>query len=400
MKLSRILFLLALSGFSGLSATYSYADTPEFRFSGFSRVVLGTLDDKNASYEGYDNNISAGEGSLLGLQLDVDLSETFSLTSQLLAHSSENRNSGVEWLYLSYHPIPELNVKLGRQRAPFHLYSDTLDVGYAYPWINPPQQVYSGYLFDQFDGIDLTYEISAEDFNAEFEAYWGEFKDELSVSSVQKIDTEVTNMLGLVLTVKSQNFTFRASTVNTDFSVEIPEMKALADILYQLNYTLSADSLKTQGKVQINQLGMTYDNIDYFVKSEITQVTSPVIFVPDIISYYVSAGKTVDSFTYHFTYGRNNADFAEPVVEIRAGLDPQIDALSAGYKTIFDTFPNDVLTSYALGVRWDVKVGMALKAEVTHLRGVKGERSYFNIQDLEKFDYKANLIQVAWEWVF
>ena len=116
-------------------------------FSGFARLVGGYLDAGDVHYAGYNDSLSFGQHSLLALQTDVELTETLSFTTQLLAHASATRDSGVEWAYLSWRPSSDWNFKAGKMRTPFYLHSDTLDVGYTYPWIIPPQQVYAPYLF-------------------------------------------------------------------------------------------------------------------------------------------------------------------------------------------------------------------------------------------------------------
>ena len=122
------------------------------RFSGFARLVGGYLDEEKATYLDYDDSISFGEHSLFALQTDVDFSEQFSFTTQLLAHASHRRDSGVEWAYLTYRPTRNWQFKAGKLRTPFFMYSDTLDVGLAYPWIVPPQQVYLPYVFPSILG--------------------------------------------------------------------------------------------------------------------------------------------------------------------------------------------------------------------------------------------------------
>ena len=66
-------------------------------FSGFARLVGGYLDAEDVHYAGYDDSLSFGQHSLLALQTDVDLTETLSFTTQLLAHASAAGKSGVEW---------------------------------------------------------------------------------------------------------------------------------------------------------------------------------------------------------------------------------------------------------------------------------------------------------------
>ena len=72
--------------------------------SGFGRLVAGYLDDNNVSFEGYTNELTFSEQSLLALQADYHLTDTVTITTQLLAHSNNERESGLEWLYLSYEP--------------------------------------------------------------------------------------------------------------------------------------------------------------------------------------------------------------------------------------------------------------------------------------------------------
>ena len=120
-----------------------HAETEDkLQLSGFARVILGYLDDENAEYVGYDNSISANQQSLLGLQAEYLFNDELSVTGQVVGFTDDQRNSGLEWLYISYSPSNALQIKLGRQRIPFFNYSDSLDVGFAYPWLTLPQQFY------------------------------------------------------------------------------------------------------------------------------------------------------------------------------------------------------------------------------------------------------------------
>ena len=56
------------------------------QFSGFARLVGGYLDAGEVHYQGYNDTLSLGQHSLLALQTDVELTETLSFTTQLLAH--------------------------------------------------------------------------------------------------------------------------------------------------------------------------------------------------------------------------------------------------------------------------------------------------------------------------
>ena len=111
--LATILCSLAAPSFA------STALSERIEFSGFGRLIGGYLDEKSVEYDGYSDNLSFSQQSLFALQTDVTVTEKLSLSAQLLAHSSEKRESGIEWLYLSYEPTQNWRFKLGKLRTPF-----------------------------------------------------------------------------------------------------------------------------------------------------------------------------------------------------------------------------------------------------------------------------------------
>ncbi|GAB2690447.1 hypothetical protein GCM10027170_22800 [Aliiglaciecola aliphaticivorans] len=124
MKLSTLQISLFCSLiFLGISPSAISKDNEKLQFSGFARVVLGYFDDENAEYVGYDNSLSVDKQSLLGIQGDYLFSDELSFTGQVVGFTDEQRNSGLEWLYVTYAPSNAWQVKLGRQRIPFFNYS-------------------------------------------------------------------------------------------------------------------------------------------------------------------------------------------------------------------------------------------------------------------------------------
>lgn len=389
-------YLLALLNCCQLKAESS-AKTVDF--SGFSRVVAGVLGDKDVAYEGYSNNVSLSEKSLLAFQIDGHITDKWSVTTQLLAHSSTHRDSGIEWLYTSYQATDALQFKAGRLRAPFFNYSDFQDVGYAYPWISPPQQIYNGFLFDSYEGATGSYEIVEDKFSASVEAFWGRLQDDVTVGD-RTVEADVNQYRGIIFNFQYDNLKLRMSTHQANVNVELPEVSGLAEVLLHAGYPSMAKTLDTKGGVKAYQLSLNYDSLDYFIKSEFVQILSPILVFPQTNSYYVSAGYIVYPFTLHATFASSHVRYDKQISVIPIGLDPQLDALSAAYDLLYDNLPRDDLDSISLGLRWDFKAGMALKADITHLMGEKNKRSFFTIKDPATFDSKANLFQVAWEWVF
>ena len=373
------------------------------RFSGFARLVGGYLDDGDAIYQGYDNAISFGQHSLFALQTDVELTETLSLTTQLLAHASAARKSGLEWAYLSWRPSNSWNFKAGKMRTPFYLHSDTLDVGYTYPWIIPPQQVYTPYLFPDFTGLSAAYQFNIGAFDIETEAYWGNFDDSVSVQDETSGNVKADNLRGLILEVQRGNLRLRASWHHAVGEIRTPRLVRLVNQLRRTGFNRSANSLNTKTGVTYMQAGVSYEALDYFLKAEWTRLRKGDAFaVPAYDGYYLSGGYTFYPFnlpiTAHATYARHDDKRQDrPVDEIPAGM-----ILRSVYNKVFNSrlIGDDSLQSLSVGLRWDVNPAVALKAEWVHLDGERGKRSFFTVDPRADFDRKANLFLLGLEWVF
>ena len=402
--------LLPKDLFSGDSLFSRLSD--RVHFSGFARLVGGYLDVENVHNQGYNDSLSFGQHSLLALQTDVELTETLSFTTQLLAHASATRDSGVEWAYLSWRPSSNWNFKAGKMRTPFYLHSNTLDVGYTYPWIMPPQQVYTPYLFPDFTGLSAAYQFSIGDFDIETEAYWGNFEGAVTFQDEDPVNVKVDNIRGLILDMYRGNLRLRASYQRAAVDMKLPALDRVAGLFRRLGFRKSADSLNTTGDVSFMQAGISYETLDYFLKAEWTRMSADVstmFTIQPYDGYYLSGGYTFYPFNLPITAHATFANFTttgipRPVNEIPTGpfLPPLVNALQSYYTRIFDSRPeiSDDLDSLNIGLRWDVNPSVALKAEWVHLRGERGKRSLFTFDRTADFDRKANLFLLALEWVF
>ena len=377
------------------------------RFSGFARLVGGYLDDRDANYQGYDNAISFGQHSLFALQTDIELTETLSFTTQLLAHASAGRDSGLEWAYLTWQPSKHWRFKAGRLRTPLYLHSDTIDVGFSYPWIIPPQAVYTPYTPNDFTGLSAAYQFNIREWSIEAKGYWGRFEGAITVLDEDPLGIKVDNLRGLILAVNRGNLRLRASYHRATADIKAPALARLAGQLRGLGFRKSADSLNTKADISFMQAGVSYDTLDYFLKAEWTRLSQPPTFGgPSYDSYYLSGGYTFYPFnlpiTPHITFANISADDAPPPVnEIPANI-PQLAPLRFAYLGVFqsDLIGNDSLQSLSFGLRWDVNPAVALKAEWVHLRADRDKRGFFKFDPAADFDRKANLFLLGLEWVF
>ena len=407
-------------------------------FSGFARLVGGYLDEGDASYQGYDNAISYDQHSLFALQTDVALTETFSFTTQLLAHASKDRDTGLEWAYLTWRPSSNWNFKAGKLRTPFLFHSDTLDLGYAYPWIIPPQQVYTPYLFPNFTGLGGAYQFNIWDWDIEAEAYWGRI-DNFVVKDEYAADTEVSNPRGLILDAWRGNLRLRASWHLSDTELKLPQAGFLGLVsdnlvaeLREQGFNRSADSLRAKSSTTFTQLAISYDALDYFLKAEYTRLRrTNASAVPEFDSYYLSGGYTFHPFnlpiTAHASFASISTKGRDRPVEdeiecspgdlfsglpggLPGGLPLPAPSPNCFYRALYlgafdyirsaNSPLDDDLRSLSVGLRWDVNPAVALKAEWVHLRGAREQRGFFTIDPMGDFDRKANLFLLGLEWVF
>jgi len=173
--------------------------TDNLEVSGFARVIGGYLDHDDRRFEGYTDEVSFGEQSLVAVQPTYSFNDKLSVTSQLIGHTNSDRDSGVEWAYLSYQPNSAWHLRAGKLRTPFFIYSDSIDVGYSYPWVTAPIQIYDNYMFSTFNGASASYYQSGSEVALNLEAYYGYFKGDLFFEgSKVDLETEVEDLAGIV----------------------------------------------------------------------------------------------------------------------------------------------------------------------------------------------------------
>lgn len=390
-RYSVILYLFC--GFS----TYSVS-ADDIEISGFARVVAGYLDESNADYLGYSDKVSLTQQSLVGLQGDWQLSSQVSITGQFLLHANEQRKSGLEWLYLTYQPNNTLRIKLGKLRTPFFSYSEYIDVGFAYPWITAPQTDYS--IFTTYEGINASLRHVFDGIQINLESYYGQYKGDIFVADTIFDKARADDLHGVIGKVIHNNLEFRLAWHKTIAGTTEPELEFFASQLRQIGFSQTADSLSTQGPMEVTQLSISKESLDYFARFELSHSQSKVLTNPNVTTYYFTAGIYQGNFVHYISYITFRNNYPTPVNEILDNVSPELDAVAAAYRNIFSSLPKDDLDKYVVGSRWDIQTGLALKAEVAWLNGNTNQRSLFQIKNADDFDRKAVLYQLSLEWVF
>jgi hypothetical protein len=98
-----------------------------------------------------------------GIQLQYNFTPDFNFVGQVTAHTQQD-DPAIQWAYFDYRISSNWEVHVGRQRIPMYYYSPFQDVGFAYPWVDPPPELY-GWEATNYDGASLRYSNNFGDVN-------------------------------------------------------------------------------------------------------------------------------------------------------------------------------------------------------------------------------------------
>ena len=399
---TRQLYLLASA-----SMLVTSAMAIETRFSGFAQVTVGrvvggsptgrdprdpdyywggtptpyplwgsgntTQDDFNcpcyvASYEYtgvYEHKkTQLGPETLGGVQADISFTEDFSATVQAVARGSAGK-AGIDWAFGTYKISPQLSVQFGRKRLPLYYYSDFMYVGYAYPWIRPPQDLYAWQIYS-YDGANLMYKTSFGGWSIAANGWLGSQRDkdnallgDLYYGS--RIDEQWKKMTGLSVEGSNDIVTVRGIYMKTTVAREKLIGGKWGLVMSQQDGTLINDVGQDFYGVAINA---DYEN--WLWRSEINYINRPTVKDSYTAMAYSIGRQFNDAHTVMFTW----SDMTE----------------RAPGRTNFAEKHSTMSVSY----RWDLAPSQAIKVQYDHIK----DRSDW------LFTGTARLLAASWNFVF
>ncbi|MEA2110861.1 MAG: hypothetical protein U9P71_02310 [Campylobacterota bacterium] len=317
----------------------------DMRISGFATVAAGMNDSDTSTYMGYDDSLSFRPDSVLGLQFNANMTDNMGAVAQVVARSTDiGQEVTLEWGYISYDFNDEVRMLAGRIRPAIFLYSNYLDVGYAYLWVRTPFEMYAQVPITNIDGANLAYTTAVgDDYEVSINGWYGNSIKPVD-SAVGSFDMEFDATMGVELALSNDYFKVRAGYNQTDISALLPNADA------NMNPELKID--KSLG--QFYSLGFNMDYADVLVVSEYVMREIDKTVMPDITSYYATLGYRMGDFTPHVTYATVETDI--PMLNTgNPGFDgPTNGALQMSY--------NDSNT-VTLGLRYELNAFSALKVE-------------------------------------
>jgi hypothetical protein len=331
---------------------------------------------------GYDDNVDFSNGSLFAIQVSGDVNENVTATAQLLARGENDYEADFEWAYLTYTVNDQLSVNAGRLRLPLFRYSASSDVGYSFHWAQTPFSVYD-VPFTNLDGVRIDYSNNVGDWDYLLQFGAGTYESEIG-------DGVINGENVLLVTAEATYESFKARLVygQSDSTFAETTTDAAFAQLAQISPGLANKVALRDDRGTFKGVGLEYDNFEWFISGEFTEVSTEDSFAADDIAYFLTAGTRLGKFTPSLTYeardGKGDVKFLEDIAALPAQFQPAASAVVVGFQSFF--FEDYALTT--LGLRYDVDSQVALKLDVS---------SYENkIQD----ELDATLVRVAVNYVF
>lgn len=328
--------ILRLAVASTLSLGALGANAAEFSFGGYGTLSAVRSNSDTTSFranwrqdKGSHGNVDLGVDSRLGVQGAVKFNDSISATGQLLALRRDGKDKvDVEWLYAQAQFTDELSARLGRVALPAFMLSDSRNVGYSQHWVRTPAQAYLGFPVTSVDGAQATYRRRLGDVNLTVQATLGRAQAELFFDLGPQLGmatnhSEWKRLASINVTAERGDWQFRLGhTVTQEATNE-----------YVSHPFIPTDRFRDA----FTGIGVQYDDGSLLVMAEyIMRKTTGEIF--DTGSYYVTAGYRFGAWMPYLVHSH----LTYKGVAL-AGLAPA--------------------ATDAVGLRWDFRTGMALKAQ-------------------------------------
>jgi hypothetical protein len=280
---------LDLSGFGSLIAGRTFGSCAA---SGLSTAFSGNCTRFVADWGHggvYTNKWSAEPESRLGVQGTARINSELAFTAQVVSRLVQSPLAELEWAYMTITPSPGWTLQLGRKRVPLFFYSDFQDVGYAYPWVRVPPDVY-GWDVVNYNGANLSYNTNVRGWALRSSFFTGaETSRKNGYSRIlydELKDVKWPAIAGTDLEFSKDWFTGRVVYMRSAFQ-QIDRDTGLADV--QLNRKIRGNHQAYGGSVNVD-----YGN--YLLRSEYS-VFDRSQYAYKATSWFLSGGYRVGNFT-------------------------------------------------------------------------------------------------------
>ncbi len=278
----------------------------EYRLNYFGTVGITHLggEDQGRSYGVSGQTTDSWRGDQLskfGAQLTYGLTDTLGVTLQATAKPLQDEwQANLEWAYLSWQANDQLMVRAGRLRSPVYMYSESLDVGFSYPWLRLPDEVYSQVQLTNYEGADVVYTLPLSYGSVTFQVAAGQAKNRDYFAYDDLFSIDYGKLFGANVSLATNDYgTFRVGYVEADISTTID---GVVNAFGTPTYLQLLELKKDKGK--FTSIGYQYDNGTWLTANEWTTRVTENDNNASIDSFYLMGGRRFGDFLAHVTYAQ------------------------------------------------------------------------------------------------
>lgn len=323
-------------------------------------IYIGGLGDR-----GISEDLTFERDTRFGLQISSDVTDDMSVVAQLLGRGDKgNFNAIIEWAYIDYEINDIASVHVGKIKQPVYLVNDYVEVGYAYPWIRPPAEVYySNNPLNTVNGIELLLQFPVGPGTLSLQPYIGSNRDD--IPNAQGAFFEAENIYGMDIKYSGRGYTAHGSAFQCDvktfggFTVPAANNLLGQDLAVNLN---------GEGQCKVMATGFNLDLHNVVVYAEWQKRTTTEELsraFGDTEAFYATLGYRIGKFLPHITFASVEGEASTFGIgsgggAITGAAGP-LAGLPPGLTSI--NFPIAIQTSITAGLRYEVNDSAALKVE-------------------------------------
>ena len=378
---------LSLRGFGTLGAARSSSDQAEF--------VRDLSQPK-----GITNHWSAQNDSVLGVQANWQATSSLELVGQVVSryHYDDSRDPELMWAFAKWDPDASMSFRAGRIGADFMMLADSRLVGYSYLPVRPSVDFFGPLFFSHFDGADASLTLPLSSGLVRGKLFAGA-THEKATGAPGVWDTSGSPVAGFVLDYLTGPWQLRASATSIRFASDI-NFTALRNGLISTTIPsaiAAADLLSTRDTTTwYYSLGAVYDDGPLQVQGMLNSIRQETAVFQNSHAGYVLAGYRMGEWTPYVGVSWWKSAYKHH----STGLpdNPGYAVLNQGFDSVMQASAVDQRT-YTLGVRWDLRQNMALKAQWDAIRGKAS--AHFPFTDVKSgWNGRTNVMSLSLDFVF
>lgn len=392
---------LLLSGL-GYASADSHSDNDRLAIHGFGTLGLARSDNDTLQYvrdlsqpEGLTQDWSAKVDSVLGIQASYRITDDLDGVVQAISRYRHDGSHSPEisWAFLRYDPSPELSLRAGRLGTEFFMLADSRLVGYSNLTVRPPPDYYDSLVMSYLDGFDVTATLPVSENLLRGKLFIGRAAEDTPF--IQPLEWRLGGslMLGGHVDYLTGPWQWRLGHARIRFDHELP-FDAFVESAYGLpNFIDAVPDMSVRDRwAAYTSLGAVYEEGPLQVQLMLNQIDHDSAAYENSRAGYAIASYRIGKFSPYLGYSRVKSAAAR----IRADPSSPYTAIAIGLSSYTHSDQNTTF----LGLRWDVRPGIALKMQVDRIDADPSSIFPYREGVLNLWEGRMNVYSLALDFTF